>query len=197
MPAYAAFVENGGRLDETEVFILDEFVLPARHPARCDEMLARALLDHVDVPPLALHKLDVAAVSLEDECQRYESLVADGGLDLTLLGLGGNGHLGLNEPGTAADSETRVVELHHDTIAHAAGYGDGAAPEHGVTLGLGTILASREIWLLVTGAHKAGILQRAVTGPIGSDVPASYLQTHPNVTVMADEAAASRLRSVE
>ena len=193
-PGYAAFASMGGRLDGTEVFLLDEFVLPDGHPARCDEMLARALLDHLDAPPRTLHQLDPSAESLADECDRYEALVADGGLDLTLLGLGGNGHLGLNEPGTEADSATRVVDLHQQTIAHAADYGRGAAPTRGMTLGLRAILASEEIWLLVTGSHKASILHRALAGPVGPGVPASYLQTHPNVSVIADEAAAALLR---
>jgi glucosamine-6-phosphate deaminase len=189
---YAAFAAIG-RLDATAVFLLDEFVLPVGHPARCDEMLKRSLLDMVSHPPAALERFDVSAASLPAECARYEALVADGGLDLTLLGLGANGHLGLNEPGTTAHSRTRVVDLHEVTIRHAADYGNGAAPKRGVTLGLSSILASREIWLLVTGDHKAEILQRTMAGPVGPAVPASYLQDHPNVIVMADEPAAARL----
>lgn len=189
-PAYHAFAAGGGRLDETEVFLLDEFALPEGHPARCDEMLRRDLLDRLDHAPHRYHRLDVGAASLEQECARYQELVAAGGLDLTLLGLGANGHLGLNEPGSQAQDPTRVVELHPDTVHSAGGYGAGAAPQHGVTLGLEAILASREIWLLVTGEHKAGILQQALGGPIGPEVPASYLQDHSNTRVLADRAAA-------
>lgn len=192
-PAYAAFAASGGSLTETEVLLLDEFVLPDGHPARCDVMLARALLDLLPEPPRTLHRLNVAAENLHAECQRYEALIAERPLDLTLLGLGANGHLGLNEPGTAVDSPTRVVSLHPDTIRHAADYGAGIAPDRGVTMGMKAILGSKEIWLLVTGGHKAEILNRALSGPIGAEVPASYLQDHPNVVVLADEAAAALL----
>lgn len=193
-PAYAEFAARGGSLAATDVFLLDEFVLPEGHPARCDVMLSRALLDLLPDPPHTLHRLDVGADDLDAECRRYEALVEERPLDLTLLGLGANGHLGLNEPGTAVDSPTRVVALHPDTVRHAAGYGAGVAPERGMTLGLRAILASREIWLLVTGEHKAEIMLRALTGPVGPEVPASYLKEHANVTVLADEAAAALLR---
>ncbi len=190
-PAYRAFVTAGGRLDQAEVFLLDEFVLPAGHPARCDVMLATALLHRLPAPPAILRQLDVGVDDLEAECARYEGLVAERPLDLTLLGLGTNGHLGLNEPGTARSSLTRVVELAPDTVRHAAEYGHGAAPEYGVTIGMKAILASAEIWLLVTGSHKAEILRRTLDGPIGPAVPASFLQEHRNTVVLTDEGAAA------
>lgn len=193
-PAYRAFVAAGGQLDRAEVFLLDEFVLPAGHPARCDVMLSTALLDRLPAQPRALHKLDVDVQDLGAECARYEALLSDQPLDLTLLGLGGNGHLGLNEPGAARDSLTRVVNLQPETIRQAADYGSGAAPQRGATLGMRAILESNEIWLLVTGAHKAGILQQALEGPVQPAVPASYLQQHPNVTMFADVPAAALLR---
>jgi glucosamine-6-phosphate deaminase len=192
VPAYRAFAESGGRLDQTELFLLDEFGLPGGHPARCDEMLQRSLLELVATPPAALHSIDVAADDVAAACARHADVVADGGLDLTLLGLGANGHLGLNEPGSEPHSPTRIVELHEATVRNAAVYGEGAAPQWGVTLGLGSLLASREIWLLVTGAAKAEILYDALTGSIGPAVPASYLQNHPNAIVLADQAAAAR-----
>jgi glucosamine-6-phosphate deaminase len=190
-PAYAALAARHGVLAGTEVFLLDEFVLPPGHPARCDSMLQRDLLDLLDVAPAALHRLDVAAADREGETARYDALVRSGGLDLTLLGLGMNGHLGLNEPGSTDASPTRFARLTDATIRSAAAYGGDRAPEWGATLGLATILASREIWLLVTGAHKAEILQRVVKGPIGPDVPATYLRQHPNTVVLADENALS------
>lgn len=190
VPAYAAFAEQGGSLSETTIFLLDEFGLPAGHPARCDSMIGRTLLDLLDHPPAVVHSLDPGAADLDAECRRYEAELAAGGCGLTLLGLGGNGHLGLNEPGSDRTSRTRRVELAPATVAHAAEYGSGEPPGWGLTMGIGTILDSNEIWLLVTGAHKAAILDRVVHGPISSAVPASFLRTHPNVTVLADEAAA-------
>jgi len=193
VPAYQAFADKGGRLNRTDVFLLDEFVLPAGHPARCDEMLRRSLLGLIDTAPASLHSIDVAADDVDAACRRYDVEIADGGLDLTLLGLGANGHLGLNEPGSPPNSPTRVVDLHETTVANAAVYGAGATLQWGVTLGMAPLLASREIWLLVTGAAKAEILHRALAGPIGPEVPASYLQAHPNTAVLADQAAMTRL----
>lgn len=192
IPAYQAFADKGGRLDTADVFMLDEFGLPPGHPARCDEMLQRSLLGLIETAPASLHSIDVAAEDVDAACRRYDVAVTDGGLDLTLLGLGANGHLGLNEPGSQPDSPTRVVELHDTTVANAAVYGAGATPQWGVTLGMAPLLASHEIWLLVTGAAKAGILHRALTGPVGPEVPASYLQAHPNVAVLADHTAMAR-----
>ncbi len=176
-------------LSRSELLLVDEFGLPAGHPARCDEMIGRHLLDLLPAPPAAVHTVDVDAADLAAECRRYERLAA--GLDLTLLGLGGNGHVGLNEPGSAEGSRTRVVELAPETAAHADTYGAGAAPAWGVTMGIATLLGSAEIWLLVTGAHKAAILRRVLDGPIGPDVPATFLRRHPNAVVLADDAAAA------
>lgn len=193
VPAYEAFAARGGSLATTTLFLLDEFGLPAGDPARCDAMIRRTLLDALSAPPGALEALDPQAPDLEAECGRYEAALGEGGLDLTLLGLGGNGHLGLNEPGSTFDSRTRRVDLAPQTVAHAADYGAAQRPRWGLTMGIATILESREIWLLVTGEHKAAILRRVLTGPIGSDVPASFLRTHSNVMVLADDAAGAQM----
>ena len=180
-------------LSRTEVFVLDEFGLPPGDPARCDEMLERDLLSRLSGRPAHVHALDPQALDLAEECKRFEQLVEAGGLDLTLLGLGGNGHLGLNEPGSTEDSPTRVAQLQASTIEAAGRYGSDSQPEWGMTLGLRQILSSREIWLLVTGDHKAEILERTLNGPIGPELPASYLRDHPNVVVFADQSAAAAL----
>lgn len=177
----------------TEVFVLDEFGLPPGDPARCDEMLDRDLLSRMSRRPLNVHTLNPQAPDMTEECRRFATLVEAGGLDLTVLGLGRNGHVGLNEPGSAANSPTRVVQLRGSTIEDAGRYGSDVSPTWGVTLGLRQILASREIWLLVIGRHKAGILQRTLTEPIGRQLPATFLRRHPRTTVLADESAASLL----
>jgi glucosamine-6-phosphate deaminase len=156
-------------------------------------MLQRDLLGALEKPPRIYHRLDVNASDPADECGRFDALVGDGGLDLTLLGLGGNGHLGLNEPGTEADSPTRVADLAPTTANAVRGYDADADPVDGMTLGLQRILASDEIWLLVTGRHKAAILERTINGPISSDLPASFLRDHPNAVVYADRSAAALL----
>lgn len=175
------------------VFLLDEFGLPPGSPARCDSMLQRDLLGSLEEPPHMYHRLDANASDPADECGRFDSLVADGGLNLTLLGLGGNGHLGLNEPGTTVDSATRVAELAQSTANAVRGYDPDADPVDGMTLGLERILASDEIWLVVTGSHKAPILERTINGPISSALPASFLRDHPNAVVYADRSAATLL----
>ncbi|NOY56386.1 MAG: glucosamine-6-phosphate deaminase [Actinobacteria bacterium] len=180
-------------LSAAVVFVLDEYDLPPESPARCVAMLRRDFLGALARPPAEIHALDVDAPDPEAECRRFEALVDDGGLSLTLLGLGINGHLGLNEPGTTPDAPTRVVRLDTATTIAAARYDPNAKPTRGMTLGLRPILDSREIWLLVTGSHKAATLERALNGPIGPDLPAGYLRRHPNATVFADRSAAAAL----
>lgn len=177
-------------LDAATVFALDEFDLPAGDEARCDVILQQDLFDLLMHPPGVLHSLDTAAPDADAECRRFESLISDGGLDLTLLGLGENGRLGLNEPGSAADAPTRVTRLAPSTRRTSRSHGSGREPEWGMTLGMQAILDSVEVWLLVTGSRKAEILDRMLNGPIGPDVPATYLRDHPNAVVLADRAAA-------
>ncbi len=178
-------------LTRSELLLVDEFGLPPDHPARCDAMIRRHLLDLLPAPPAAVHALDPQAADLDAECRRHDARAA--GLDLTMLGLGANGHVALNEPGSPRDSRTRVVELAPQTVEHAGDYGAGAAPAWGITMGVGTLLESAEIWLLVTGAHKAAILQRVLEGPVGPKAPATFLRGHPGAVVLADEPAAAFL----
>jgi glucosamine-6-phosphate deaminase len=177
--------------DRLTIVQLDEYLgLPAGHPARCDVTLRGQLLDRLDPPPRFI-RLDVDALDPVAACDALTAEVeAIGGLDLVVLGLGTNGHLGMNEPGSAPDSPTRPVDLAPATTAAARRYGAETPPTRGVTLGLGPILAAPEVWLLATGSWKADILRRALTGPIGSDCPASFLRLHPNARLIADEAAA-------
>lgn len=176
-------------LSATTVFLLDEFGLPIGHPARCDAMLKGALLDRM--PPAHFERPMTEAEDLDAECARYHDLVTSGGLDLTILGLGRNGHLGLNEPGSSPDATTRVVELAEETSEGARSYGADPPPTWGIALGLAEILTSKEIWLLVTGEAKAKVLSTAITGPMTPAVPASFLQIHSEVTVFADRQAAA------
>lgn len=180
-------------LSEATIFLLDEFDLPLGSAARCDSMLKRDLLGSLTKPPGTFHQLDATAADPETECARFDALVSDGGLRMTLLGLGGNGHLGLNEPGTRADSPTRPVRLTPTTTQAAARYDADARPVGGMTLGMQRILGSDEIWLLVTGSHKAAILGEMMNGPITPNLPASYLRNHRNTTVFADSSAAAGL----
>jgi len=174
------------RLDHLTVFLLDEFGgLPPGDPGLCASMIRRHLLDRLGEEPT----VHVPATDPPNP-EGYEALVDDGGLDLAILGLGANGHVGMNEPGSTPDTPTRVVELAPTTSEHAEEYGATETPTWGVTLGLRPLLEAGEVWLLVTGAHKREILNAALHGPIAPEVPASFLRRHPSFKVFADASAA-------
>lgn len=155
-------------------------------------MLRRDLLDRMAQPPQRLETWDTDAPDLAAECARMEAAI-DGVFDVAVLGIGTNGHLGLNEPGSRVASRARVVDLHRSTQEASATYGSGPLPERGVTFGLGNIMDASSVWLLATGMHKALIVADALTGPISTSVPASVLQEHPDLEVFLDPEAASRL----
>ena len=174
------------------IVLLDDYLgLPSGHPARCDSKLGEHLLDRLPGPPARFIAFGVDGADPVAACAAFDAEIdALGGLDLVVLGLGLNGHVGMNEPGTAANATTRVVDLAPSTIEAARGYGADPPPTRGVTLGLAGILAAREIWLLVSDDRKARILAATLHGPVTSDVPASLLRDHPGLRVIADQAAA-------
>ena len=187
-PVYTAM---DGSLAQAEVFLLDEFGgLPVASPGRSETMVRRDLLDHVELPEARFHVPDVDADDLTAACEDYEHRIADGGLDLALLGLGMNGHIGMNEPGSPADSRTRVVELAPRTREDTRRYGVEQPPTWGITVGLGTLLEARELWLLVDGRRKRDILDRALNGPVDPSCPASLLRTHSRAVVWVSNTAA-------
>jgi len=198
-PAYArlAALARAGRvsLAAAEIVALDEYLgLPPGHPARCDVRLRRELLDLLPAPPAAFHRIDADDPDPVATAARHDAIAARG-LDLAVLGLGANGHVGLNEPGARADASTGVVRISlASRRAAAERYGADPPPTAGITLGVARLLAAGELWLLVTGEPKAAILARALEGPEGPDCPASYLRRHPRLRVVADEPAAGRLR---
>ncbi len=196
-PIYAAMSEAVRRgnvsFREAEIFALDDYGgLAPDDEGRCVNMLRRHLLDHIDLPKEHFHFIDTEAQDLEKVCRDYDEVIG-AGFDLTLLGIGLNGHLGLNEPGAALDSTTRRVEMHASTIQSSAGYlKHSHLPKWGVSVGLKQLLSSKEVWLLANGAKKAEIIQRTVQGNVGVEVPASLLRTHPNSFLWVD-AEAGRL----
>lgn len=193
--AMAKYVAHGQiSFREAEVFTLDEFGdLPPGDPGLCVQQLRRYLIGHIDLPPERFHFLHPGAERLKAECHRYDDLIGRG-LDLTLLGVGLNGHLGMNEPGTPSDATTHRVELHPTTVAAARRYLTHAqTPTWGLTVGLKHLLASKEVWLLACGAGKAEIIQRTLQGKITTEVPASLLRSHPNSVLFVDAAAAAGL----
>jgi glucosamine-6-phosphate deaminase len=172
-----------------EVFLLDEFGgVDASDPGRCDQMLDRFLIRRIDLPRARFHCLDLAG-DIDEACRAYEDAVGDR-CDLSLLGIGTNGHIGMNEPGSAKDSLTRRVDLAPDTIAASARYfGHDRLPTWGVTMGLGTIRRSGEIWILASGRTKAAIVAETLHGPVTTNVPATQLRDHPSSLLIADDDA--------
>jgi glucosamine-6-phosphate deaminase len=156
------------------------------------------LFSHLDIPRENVHitRGDVARESMEGECARYEAAIrAAGGIDIQLLGIGRTGHIGFNEPGSGAESRTRLVTLDLVTRKDTAAdfFGEENVPREAITMGVETIFEAREILILATGEHKAEIVRRAVEGEVDHEVAATFLQQHPNTTFYLDRPAAAGL----
>ncbi|MDF2726121.1 MAG: glucosamine-6-phosphate isomerase [Paenibacillus sp.] len=171
-------------------FNLDEYVaLPTDHPESYHAYMNHHLFAHVDFSKERTHIPDGNASDLEQECARYNHLLeAAKQIDLQLLGLGHNGHIGFNEPDHALVSGTHIVKLKDATRQANARFFDSIdeVPTHALTMGVGTILKAKMILLVVRGADKAEIVRQALQGPITTECPASLLQTHPHVVVLLD-----------
>lgn len=159
------------------------------------------LFAHVNIRPENVHipRGDIPRSEVEVECARYEQAIRDaGGIDLQLLGIGKTGHIGFNEPGSGADSRTRLVTLDTITRRDAAAdfFGEENVPTEAITMGVATIMGARAVALVATGEHKAAIVRRAVEGDPSPDVAATYLQPHPDATFYVDPAAAADLTHV-
>ena len=176
---------------------LDEYVgLPHHHPNSYRYYMNSKLFQYLDIPIAQTHLPDGMSIDLELECRHYEYLIRRlGGIDLQLLGIGLNGHIGFNEPGTPFTSETHVVELTPSTREANQRFFSSLeeVPRQAITMGIATIMRSREILLLVSGEHKAEILYRLFTEEVSEQLPASVLKRHPQVTVLADRMAAKHL----
>jgi glucosamine-6-phosphate deaminase len=178
-------------------FNLDEFVgVPADHPACYRRYMREHLFDHVDADAAKVHV--PAAASLDDvasTCAHYETAIrAAGGIDVQILGLGRDGHIGFNEPTSSLASRTRLKTLTSNTIdATRSAWAPDDPPRHVITMGVATILEARRCVLLATGASKAAAAASMIEGPLSAMVPASALQMHARATILLDEAAASRL----
>ena len=188
-----------GRLDLSglTVFGLDEYLgLAASHPGSCAQALHRHLIAPAGLDPARVHLLDGATGDPAATCAAHERAIADaGGLDLQILGLGVNGHIGFNEPGCSLAGPTHVVGLSAATRATNRPHFPPPAevPIAALTMGVATILAARQVLLLATGPAKAAPVARTIEGPLTARVPASALQMHAQATVLLDEAAAADL----
>ncbi|MDQ0868875.1 glucosamine-6-phosphate deaminase [Arthrobacter sp. V1I9] len=202
LPIYDELAARHGRdgLDFSRAsgFALDEYVgLPAGHPESYREVIRREFTDRVNIAPENVHGPDGTATDIPEACRAYEeAIAAAGGVDLQLLGVGTDGHIGFNEPGSSFASRTRIKSLIEQTRRDNARFFSGLAevPHHVLTQGLGTIMDARHVILVATGAQKAQAVREFVEGPVSAICPASVLQFHPHATVLLDEAAASALK---
>ena len=191
------YCEGGLSFSKVRTVNLDEYLgLDGDHEQSFRFFMQKHLFGHLDIRPWNTFIFDGMAREPEQECLAFEAKIRGlGGVDLWLLGLGGNGHSAFNEPGSAAGSRSRVVTPNPETVeANSRHFADPReVPRRGLTVGVGTILAGRSIVLLATGAHKAEAVAQAVEGPCSVDCPASLLQDHPDCFFLLDRPAAARL----
>jgi glucosamine-6-phosphate deaminase len=187
----------GPSYDRVRCFTLDEYVgLPSGHPQSYRATIARELTDPLGIAPERVHGPDPGEAGLASAGERYEAeLAAAGGVDIQVLGVGTDGHLAFNEPGSSLSSLTRIKTLTDQTREDNARFFGSVdeVPRHVLTQGLGTILRARHLLLLATGPAKAAAVAAAVEGPLSASCPASVLQLHPHVSVLVDQAAAADL----
>jgi glucosamine-6-phosphate deaminase len=207
LPLYESLrraVVAGADLSRVRGFALDEYVgLPPDHPASYHSVIAREVVEPLGLSPDRVHVPNGMAADLPAACAAYEQEIRDsGGIDVQILGIGTDGHIGFNEPTSSLTSRTRIKTLTQQTRRDNArffGPADSAdsverVPRHCLTQGLGTIMEARQVVLLASGDRKADAIANAVEGPVAASCPASVLQLHQHATVIVDEAAASRLR---
>ena len=176
---------------------LDEYAgLAPEHSQSYRRFMQENFFDHINIPRENTHVPNGLAPDLEAECRRYNQVIQSlGGIDIQLLGMGHNGHIGFNEPGQAFELETHVVDLTDNTIEANARFfaSRDEVPRHAITMGIKSIMQAQRIVMVVSGADKADIVRAAFAGPVVPQVPASILQMHPNFILVGDKAALSKL----
>jgi len=180
-------------------FNMDEYLaLPPDHPQSYARYMKDNFFSSVDIKSENIHLLDGMAADPQAECLAYEeSIKAAGGVELFMGGMGNNGHIAFNEPGSSLYSRTRIINLAAETRVSNARFFDGdvlKVPARALTVGIGTVMDSREVLILVSGRQKAGALRAAVEGAVSHWCPLSVLQMHPNAIIVCDEEAAGELK---
>ncbi|WP_448719950.1 glucosamine-6-phosphate deaminase [Microbacterium natoriense] len=200
LPVYQALRSRISGVDVSRVrgFALDEYVgIDPAHPESYRSVIAREVVEPLGLDPQRIHVPNGAVETIQRAGEDYEAAIAEaGGVDLQILGIGTDGHIGFNEPGSSFASITRVKTLTAQTREDNARFFDSIddVPMHCITQGLGTILRARHLVLLAFGEGKAQAVADAVEGPLSAILPGSAIQLHPHATVVVDEAAASKLR---
>jgi len=191
--------EDGLSFAAARAFMLDEYVgLPADHPERYRNVIEKEIASRVDFAPGAVQGPDGLADDLPTACAAYEQAIVDaGGVDLQILGIGTDGHIAFNEPGSSLASRTRIKTLTQQTREDNARFFEDdidKVPHHCLTQGLATIMSARHLVLLATGKGKAEAVHQLTEGAVSALWPATIMQMHPHATVLVDDAAASRLQ---
>ncbi|WP_423408188.1 glucosamine-6-phosphate deaminase [Heyndrickxia sp. MSNUG] len=178
-------------------FNLDEYIgISKKDHNSYHYFMCENLFDHIDIPIDQTHIPDGTAENLDEECRRYEQFIQEhGGIDLQILGIGQNGHIGFNEPGTSFTSRTHIINLAESTRKANSRFFESLedVPTQAITMGIASIMESKEIFLLVSGDSKAEALARLVNGEVSEQFPASVLKNHKNVTIFADKEASALL----
>ncbi|MEN9470441.1 MAG: Glucosamine-6-phosphate deaminase [Verrucomicrobiota bacterium] len=201
LPLYRELI--AAKLDWSGIttFNLDEYTgIGPGHPQSYHSFMSEHLFQHVNINPARIHIPDGLALDPEASCRNYEEKIREsGGIDLQLLGIGSDGHIGFNEPTSSLASRTRIKTLTERTRRDNARFfgSPQEVPLHVITMGIGTILETRRVVLLATGAGKADAIAGAVEGPVTAMNPASALQLHERAVICLDEAAASKLQRID
>jgi glucosamine-6-phosphate deaminase len=194
----ARYCEHKIDFSQVTTFNLDEYVgLSSDHPQSYSHFMRQHLFEHINIPEQAIHVPNGTTTNHEAFCQWYEGEIQRlGGIDVQILGIGSDGHIAFNEPGSSLGSRTRLKTLMEQTVLDNSRFFDdpGDVPRYAITMGVGTILEARHCLLVASGENKAEPIAQAIEGPVTSLVTASALQLHRDVTVVLDEAAASQLQ---
>lgn len=189
---------NGTSYKDILTFNLDEYVgLPITHPESYYAFMHTNLFNHIDIPEENVHVPSGLGEDLDGQCKNYDAMIEKSPVDIQLLGIGSDGHIAFNEPGTAFNSGTHVTDLAESTIKDNARFFENdmnKVPTQACTQGIGTITKAKTLLLIATGANKAQAVKDMMEGPIDEKCPASILQKHPNAIVIVDEPAASLLK---
>ena len=206
LPLYAELIrmhrEEGLDFSAVTTFNLDEYVgLEADHEQSYHSFMWQSFFSHININPNKIHIPDGMTTDVPACCAAYEQAIVDaGGIDLQILGIGSDGHIGFNEPTSSFASRTRIKTLTQETVADNARFFDGdesKVPRHCITMGIGTIMAARSNIMLAFGGGKAEAIAAMVEGPVAAMVPASILQHHRNAKVFIDDAAAAQLKRAD
>ncbi|MDE0699304.1 MAG: glucosamine-6-phosphate deaminase [Acidimicrobiaceae bacterium] len=187
---------DGLSFANVSAYLLDEYIgLDPSSPETYRNVIRSGFIQHIDLPDSSVHSPEGDSIDPTEQAAAYDAAVTQAHIDLQLLGIGRNGHIAFNEPGSSLASRTRMVNLANTTRADNARFfaSPDDVPRQAITQGIATILSAQQIILIAIGQHKADAVAQAIEGPVTSSLPASALQTHPRVTYVLDTAAASKL----